>query len=220
MSIVYHSEEHQAKFKQRIADAGLTCLDDDTLKTSLSDFINKNDLHDEVWIFGYGSLIWNPQLNYSEKETVTIEGFERDFCIRSVIGYGIEEQPGLMLGIQEKSLSCCTGIAYKIKNPDLQEQLYHYWQREMRVDIYIPTIIEHKINNKTDKLLILSINKKSSLYMGKLPLTQKAKMISRGQGIFGNNTTYLNKLVTHLHQYGIEDNYMNLLQQTIKEAAY
>lgn len=215
MPRVYHSSKNQAQFRKCVEKAGIPFVDDDTLKASSATFIQQNNIDDALWIFGYGSLIWNPQLNYTNQQIIAIEGFQRNFCIRSVIGYGTQTCSGLMLAVEEQPQATCAGIAYKIEKVDLEQELYHYWQREMRTDVYIPKIIECTIDNKTVKLLTIVINKKSRLYQSKLSLGQQASMIARGKGIMGDNVTYLNKLITHLQQHEISDDYLNTLQQTV-----
>ena len=212
---VYHSSKNQTQFRQRVEEAGLAFIDDDALKASLATFIKENNINKSLWIFGYGSLIWNPQLNYTNQQAITIKGLQRHFCIRSVIGYGTSECPGVMLAVEEKNQTTCTGIAYKIEKSDLQDVLYCYWQREMRVDVYTPKIVECTLDGKTAQLLTIVANEKSQLYMSELTLEQQARMIVAGKGILGDNVTYLKNLISHLEQRGIEDNYLSQLQRVV-----
>ena len=84
-----------------------------SLARILADWIPAHDL----WVFCYGSLIWNPLFHHIERQNVTIHGFHRTFCLRSRHGRGSVEQPGLMLGLDFGG--CCNGVALRIPSPRL-----------------------------------------------------------------------------------------------------
>ena len=66
----------------------------------------------DVWLFGYGSLMWNPTIHYVERSAAKLYGYHRQFCLWTHMGRGTPEQPGLMLGLQ--SGGSCNGIAYRV----------------------------------------------------------------------------------------------------------
>ncbi len=90
-----------------------------------------------VWIFGYGSLIWNPALNYRESCTGTLPGWHRAFCLRLTAGRGSACQPGRMLALKEGGRT--TGVAYRLPDDTLEEELTLLWKREMITGCYLPT---------------------------------------------------------------------------------
>ncbi len=89
-----------------------------------------------VWIFGYGSLIWNPALNYRESCTGTLPGWHRAFCLRLTAGRGSACQPGRMLALKEGGRT--TGVAYRLPDDTLEEELTLLWKREMITGCYLP----------------------------------------------------------------------------------
>lgn len=90
-----------------------------------------------VWIFGYGSLMWNPALEYRESCTGTLPGWHRAFCLRLTAGRGSATQPGRMLALKEGGRT--TGVAYRLPDDTLEEELTLLWKREMITGCYLPT---------------------------------------------------------------------------------
>ena len=65
----------------------------------------------DVWIFAYGSLIWNPIFPFAEKRVARIYGLHRSFCLWSRVGRGTRENPGLVLGLDDGG--SCSGLALR-----------------------------------------------------------------------------------------------------------
>ncbi len=101
-----------------------------------------------VWIFGYGSLIWNPALNYRESCTGTLPGWHRAFCLRLTAGRGSACQPGRMLALKEGGRT--TGVAYRLPDDTLEEELTLLWKREMITGCYLPTLVQAGAGRRTD----------------------------------------------------------------------
>ena len=90
-----------------------------------------------VWIFGYGSLMWNPALEFEESCTGTLVGWHRAFCLRLTAGRGTACQPGRMLALKEGGRT--TGVAYRLPDASLEQELTLLWKREMITGCYLPT---------------------------------------------------------------------------------
>ncbi|MGQ7117548.1 RNA polymerase factor sigma-54 [Escherichia sp. HC-CC4] len=90
-----------------------------------------------VWIFGYGSLMWNPALEFTESCTGTLVGWHRAFCLRLTAGRGTAHQPGRMLALKEGGRT--TGVAYRLPEETLEQELTLLWKREMITGCYLPT---------------------------------------------------------------------------------
>ena len=107
-----------------------------------------------VWIFGYGSLIWNPALNYRESCTGTLPGWHRAFCLRLTAGRGSACQPGRMLALKEGGRT--TGVAYRLPDDTLEEELTLLWKREMITGCYLPTWCKLELDDgRTVNALVL-----------------------------------------------------------------
>ncbi|MBX2809828.1 MAG: gamma-glutamylcyclotransferase [Cellvibrionaceae bacterium] len=92
---------------------------------SIEDIAKDQDL----WVFGYGSLMWLQNFNFDETRQATLTGYHRDFCILSVVYRGTPENPGLALGLKEGGY--CHGVAFKLSKYNLSEELAKIWAREV-----------------------------------------------------------------------------------------
>jgi cation transport protein ChaC len=97
-----------------------------------------------VWVFAYGSLIWNPAVHFAERRPAVVPGWQRAFCLSVRSGRGTQEQPGLMLGLVPGGL--CAGAAFRIAEHEMRHELSLLWRREMLADGYIPrwVSLEHE----------------------------------------------------------------------------
>ena len=91
---------------------------------------------DGVWVFAYGSLIWNPTVHFLESRPAIVQGWHRAFCLSVVVGRGTPENPGLMLGLQPGG--SCAGVAFRIGEDVMEHELTLLWRREMVAGGYIP----------------------------------------------------------------------------------
>ena len=101
---------------------------------------------DSIWVFGYGSLIWNPALHFTEKLRGKIHGYHRRFCLWSTIGRGSPSKPGLMLGLERGG--SCKGIFYKIDRREIRTELDIVFRRELITDAYRPTWVSARTTEK------------------------------------------------------------------------
>jgi cation transport protein ChaC len=183
------------------ANPDLTILSDAQLQASISDILNQRSHPSQIWIFAYGSLIWNPVFEYQNRQIAKLDGWHRSFCIWTPAGRGTPKQPGLVLGLEESG-HCC-GVAYQI-TADPSELLL-LWRREMVVGSYIPRWVELETSNQKLDAIAFTMNPQHSLYAANLTLLQTATAISKAQGSLGSCTTYLMQTIEGLAELGIVD---------------
>ncbi len=160
-------------------------------------------LEDDVWVFGYGSLIWNPAFDYAEKRRARIYGFHRAYCIWTPLGRGTPENPGLMLALDQGG-SCC-GAAFRIARDKLEEELSILWAREMALDSYVPTWIRAHTETGAVAGLTFTINRDHERYAGRLAPDIIASHLATAEGYLGTSAEYLENTVAHLAELGIRD---------------
>ena len=95
----------------------------------------------QLLVFGYGSLMWNPDFEYQSSEVFNLQSFYRDFCVFSTHYRGTEEKPGLVLGLRKEDNRNCIGKLFVVAEENKEEVLSRLWEREMLGDIYIPTVL-------------------------------------------------------------------------------
>jgi cation transport protein ChaC len=157
----------------------------------------------DVWVFGYGSLMWNPIFSVAERRVVRISGYHRSFCLRSIVGRGSPERPGLMLGLDVGGSS--GGLALRMARETLDDDLGLLWRREMSTGSYVPKWLRAKGKLWNIRVLAFAANRRSDNYIGGLYEEQTADLIATGAGFLRTNLDY--RICTHgsLRERGITD---------------
>jgi len=158
---------------------------------------------EDVWIFGYGSLMWNPAFHYLERRPALLHGWHRSFCLWTPLGRGSPDNPGLVLGL-DRGGSCC-GIAYRIAAEDRESELALVWQREMVADGYRPRWARVRCREGQTRAIVWVINRDGQRYAGKLPADAVARTLSTAEGRLGRNRDYLEQTVAHMDELGIAE---------------
>lgn len=158
---------------------------------------------DDVWVFGYGSLIWNPAFHYAERHTGKIHGFHRRFCLWTPIGRGTAEFPGLMLGLDRGG--SCRGVAFRIEAAKVESELDILWRREMVSGSYAPRWVGVQTPAGTVRAITFVINHAHDRYAGLLSDEKIAAIIAKAEGGLGRCCDYLFNTVAHLNELGIGD---------------
>ena len=193
----------------REEDSSMRLLTEEERKESLLGMFSDRKIDQDVWIFGYGSLIWNPAIHFERKDIMTIYGFHRKFCLKTYLGRGNKEAPGLVLALDHGG--SCRGIAFKIPAKIAAHELEIIWRREMLSGSYIPKWLNGKIKGISVKALGFVINKQEDRYIGDLTDVETAALISKASGFLGTCSEYLINTSEHLEDLGIPDNKLSNL---------
>jgi cation transport protein ChaC len=157
----------------------------------------------DLWVFGYGSLIWNPLFQYVERKLAGIHGFHRCFCLRSRLGRGSVAKPGLVLGLDFGG--CCNGVAFRIAARNVRHELKLMWRREMVLGSYAPRWVKVRAGSTHLRAIAFVVNHDHPHYAGKLPLETIIAMLASAHGKFGSGADYLYQTVDCLAANGIHD---------------
>ena len=168
---------------------------------------------DDLWVFGYGSLIWNPLFKFTHHRLATIHGFHRCFCLRSRLGRGSIEKPGLMLALDFGG--CCNGVAFRIAARDVRYELKLIWRREMVAGSYAPRWATVRNGKRKIRAIAFVVNHANAHYAGKLPQETIIKTLATAHGKFGSGADYLYQTVDCLAKHGIRDKYLTHLRDQI-----
>lgn len=173
---------------------------------------------EDVWFFGYGSLMWNPAVNIASSGRARIEGYHRSFCLTVAFGRGTPEKPGLMLALDEGG--DCIGVAHRIAASEAQSELDILWQREMLSGAYVPVWIDAEIDGAgRGRAITFVINRDHPRYEGTLSEDDVAERVAAAEGIFGSNRDYLYRMTAHLNSIGVTDGPMHDLERRVRELA-
>ena len=180
---------------------------------SLLSMFKNRTINQDVWLFGYGSLIWNPAIHFERKSIMTIYGYHRKFCLKTYLGRGSKEVPGLVLGLDHGG--SCRGIAFKIPANIAPKELEVIWRREMVGGSYIPKWLTGKIGETQAKALGFIVDRKQDRYIKKLSNRETAAIIATANGFLGPCADYLIETSRHLENAGIPDEKLKVLVKLI-----
>jgi cation transport protein ChaC len=170
---------------------------------------------DELWVFGYGSLMWNPAIHVSESLPAHIEGFSRNFCMRLMFGRGMPDNPGLMLCLVAGG--SCAGIAHRIAPEYVESETKILWMREMLSGAYMPTWVDLDLGARWVRGITFIINTDHPRYLPGLSVEEKAARIAKAEGHLGTNRDYLFRTVAALTTAGVGDPYLDELHRRVRE---
>jgi cation transport protein ChaC len=170
---------------------------------------------DDLWVFGYGSLMWNPAIHVSESLPARIEGFSRSFCMRLMFGRGMPDNPGLMLCLVAGG--SCAGIAHRIAPEHVESESKILWMREMLSGAYVPTWVDLDLGARHVRGVTFVINTDHPRYQPGLPVEEKAQRIAKAEGHLGTNRDYLFRTVAALTSAGVADPYLDEIHRRVRE---
>jgi glutathione-specific gamma-glutamylcyclotransferase len=188
-------------------------LSDEELASSLAGMLHGVDLSAGVWVFAYGSLIWNPAFHFTDRVVGTVYGFHRRFCLWTHLGRGCEERPGLVLGLERGG--SCRGVAYHIAPAAAREELDIIWRREMLSDAYVPRWVAVRTPMATLRAITFTINHAHERYARDLSDEEAAAAIAGASGFLGPCADYLIHTVDHLAALGIHDRPLERLRARV-----
>lgn len=158
----------------------------------------------DLWVFGYGSLMWRPGFAYMEQHVADIQGYHRSFCILSHVHRGTATNPGLVLGLDQGG--SCRGIAFRIPARLRDETVAYLREREQVTGVYLETWLPAFIEGRESiSALAYVVDRTHEQYSGALTDEEKIHLISRSRGISGPNPEYVRSTYEQLQRMGIED---------------
>ncbi|MEQ1754508.1 MAG: gamma-glutamylcyclotransferase [Micropepsaceae bacterium] len=167
-----------------------------------------------LWIFGYGSLMWNPAITVSESMPARLEGFSRRFAMRLMFGRAMPDNPGLMLCLVPGG--ACHGIAHRIAPENVESETRILWMREMLSGAYTPTWVNLDFGATHGHGITFVINQTHPRYLPDLPQDEKAARIATAEGHLGSNRDYLFRTASALAEAGLQDSYIEDLADRVR----
>ncbi len=172
---------------------------------------------DSIWVFGYGSLIWEPGFAYASRQIARLDGFQRSFCMRSIHHRGTVTQPGLVLAL-DAGQGGCEGVAFEIPARIAGESLEYLRARELISAAYLeqqtPVMLE---DGREVEAVTYVIDRAHDQYCAGLSLEEQAQIIARAVGGRGPNCAYLFNTAAHLAELGLRDPDLDWLAARVKE---
>jgi cation transport protein ChaC len=173
-----------------------------------------------LWVFGYGSLMWNPGIPYRDRVIATLPGYARTFCMRSIHHRGTDAAPGLVLALDEHDGAHCQGVAFEVAAQERDTTLDYLRERELISSAYLEKVLHIDLSDgRKVKAVSYVVDTDHVQYCGGLPLEEQAGIIASAVGGRGPNTEYLYNTALHLAELGIEDDELTWLAERVRRLA-
>lgn len=160
----------------------------------------------DLWVFGYGSLIWKPGFEFLEQKPARLIGEHRSLCIYSMAHRGTPEKPGLVLGLDRGG--ACRGVAFRVAQSRRTETVVYLREREQVTGVYREVMrsvwIDGDARQRVSALTYVA-DRSHDQYAGRLALDAQLRLVRQGHGNFGSNDEYVIATVTALEAQGIRD---------------
>lgn len=205
--------------RQAVRDSGYghLLLSDEDMAKSLDKTLAQHRRGDPVWIFGYGSLVWNPLMDFAERCPARVRGYHRGFYLWSRINRGSPENPGLVLGLDRGG--SCQGIAYRLHDDRLANELGLLWRREMIIGTYQPRWVEADLGSRTVRAIAFVVDRAKPNYAGRLEDAVIVSTALKAHGHYGSCADYLVQTAASLEAAGIADRRMSRLAKMVLQSA-
>ena len=159
--------------------------------------------HEDLWVFGYASLIWRPEFDAAEQRPATVHGWHRALRMRSRVNRGTPECPGLVFALVPGG--SCRGMAYRIERKRGAQELERLWSREMPTGVYDPKWLACRTPHGPVNALAFTLSRASPAHTGALLDVQMIEILRCASGRFGSTLDYLVDTATSLRECGIRD---------------
>ncbi|HLR13078.1 MAG TPA: gamma-glutamylcyclotransferase [Burkholderiaceae bacterium] len=171
----------------------------------------------DVWVFGYGSLIWRPDFDFAERREARLHGYHRSLCLWSRVNRGTPEKPGLVFGLDRGG--SCKGVAFRIRAADVPATMQTLWYREMPTGAYIPRWLTCRTPEGAVRALVFTMNRAIETYVPNLPPERLVTVINQAHGRSGACREYVMETASALQQHNIHDRRLESIMQHLHTAA-
>lgn len=168
-----------------------------------------------LWVFGYGSLIWDPGFPVAERRLARLEGWHRSFCMRSIHHRGTVEAPGLVLALDRAEGASCAGVAFRVAPGHEAATLAALRERELVSSAYLERVLKVVTEQGPVQALTYVIDPDHVQYC-QLALEEQARIIAQATGGRGLNRDYLWSTTAHLAELGIGDPDLDWLAERVR----
>jgi cation transport protein ChaC len=188
------------------------------LAASLDAVLARHDAGSDLYVFGYGSLMWNPAIEHAGKEAARIHGWRRSFCLRSLFGRGNPGEPGLMLALDRGG--SCNGVLFRIPASKVRTELELLWRREMALGSYDARWVKARVELHSGSAPVDAVtfvaNRRHERYVYGMSIERMAALIRTGKGSLGTCRDYFDSTLRKLRELGIEDRGMNAIAAALR----
>lgn len=167
----------------------------------------------DLWIFGYGSLMWSPGFRPAEQRAGLVRGYHRALCILSNRYRGTPEKPGLVMGLCRGG--SCWGMAFRVPAARVRRVLRALWKREMLNRVYVPTLVQVTVGpRRRIRALAFVADTAHRQFARELDLHGRARLVAQGIGQRGRCVDYIRNTLEHMLALGVNDPHLARVLET------
>ena len=172
---------------------------------------------EDLWVFGYGSLMWRPGFDFLERVPARLIGLHRALCVYSFVHRGTPERPGLVLGLDRGGM--CRGIAFRVAAAAREKTITYLRSREQVTSVYLETTRRIELAEEKPRpvrALCFIVDRGHMQYAGRLSLAESVHHVRQGHGSSGANREYVLETVTALDALGYRDTDLHIIAERLK----
>jgi cation transport protein ChaC len=188
-------------------------LSDAEIAADLDAMLAGHDRGADAWLFGYGSLMWNPALRFVDCRAATVRGWHRRYCLWLQVGRGTKANPGLMLALDRGG--SCGGALFRIAAAEARDELLLAWRRELFTAAYRSRWVTAMTPDGPVRALTFVVNRGHPHYAARLDEAVVAERIASAAGSLGSCRVYLTETLDALHVLGLHDRRLERLQRRV-----
>lgn len=171
-----------------------------------------------MWVFAYGSLMWNPGFPHAQARLAQIHGYHRSMCVWSWVHRGTEARPGLVLGLDRGG--SCVGVAHRVVASERNAAVAYLYARELVTHVYMPVVSRIRADGVgIVPALTFVVDRRHAQYAGKLSPVEAAKTIRGAHGRSGPNPEYFANTIAHMDELGIQCPRLRDIQRALNKSA-
>lgn len=168
----------------------------------------------DLWVYGYGSLVWRPEFNYAERRKALLRGYHRALCLWSRVNRGTPEIPGLVFALDAGG--SCRGVVFRLPADEIPDIMQALWRREMPSGAYLPRWLPCQTDQGMVQALAFTMNRQVEAYVRDLSIEQQTEIIHRAHGIYGPCLEYVLQTEEALRRHGIHDQRLRKLVEALR----
>jgi cation transport protein ChaC len=177
------------------------------------------DAHEtgDLWVFGYGSLMWRPGFDVVERVPARLIGMHRALCVYSFVHRGTPQQPGLVLGLDRGGI--CRGVAFRVAAKARDRTIAYLREREQVTSVYLETVRRVVLEDQTRRqvrALCYTVDRGHAQYAGRLSVSAAVHFVRQGHGRSGHNRDYVLETVRALEDLGYRESDLHLIAERLK----
>jgi cation transport protein ChaC len=179
--------------------------------------LSETHANDDLWVFGYGSLMWRPGFAYLERLPARLIGLHRALCVYSFVHRGTPERPGLVLGLDRGGAS--RGIAYRVAAAERETTVAYLREREQVTSVYLETMRRITLAASPERdatALVYLVDRSHPQYAGRLDLERQVHLVRQGHGRSGANRDYVLSTVAEIEAQGCHDSLLHAVAERLK----